>query len=269
MKTSILYIFARTPVHVGAGSSVGAIDMPVQRERHTQIPVIPGSSLKGVLRDLFAGDPEQIKLFGPDSNATEHAAGDLLVGEARVVCFPVRSAKGSFAWLTCPAVLARYSRDAGKTMPWLDSVDDSSCCAGDSLKVGDSRVVLEEYSFVIKGKPDQAVELLKDAVPGDALWLTVKDRLVIVSDGIFTHFCATACEVQQRIRVDDQTGTVAQGGLFNQENVPSETLFYAVMGERKPGAVDRIKAKVDGKVIQVGGDETIGLGFCTAAVKEV
>ena len=42
----ILYLFTRTPLHVGAGASVGAIDQPIIRERHTGFPVIPATSLK-------------------------------------------------------------------------------------------------------------------------------------------------------------------------------------------------------------------------------
>ncbi|HPO37048.1 MAG TPA: RAMP superfamily CRISPR-associated protein, partial [Kiritimatiellia bacterium] len=53
MKQAILTIFTRTPLHVGAGSSVGAIDQPVIRERHTRFPVIPGSSIKRVLADAW------------------------------------------------------------------------------------------------------------------------------------------------------------------------------------------------------------------------
>jgi CRISPR-associated protein Cmr4 len=54
MKQNLLYLFTRTPLHVGAGSAVGAIDQPIQRERHTGFPLIPGSSIKGVLRDHFS-----------------------------------------------------------------------------------------------------------------------------------------------------------------------------------------------------------------------
>ena len=59
MKQKLMTIFSRTPVSVGAGSSVGAIDLPVMRERHTRIPIIPGSSVKGVLRDLWNDDKDK------------------------------------------------------------------------------------------------------------------------------------------------------------------------------------------------------------------
>ena len=97
MKKQIFAIFTRTPLHVGAGNSVGAIDSPVMRERHTRIPIIPGSSLKGVLADLwndenFKRTSDGEELFGKtDSKAAK--AGQLLVGESRVLAFPVRSAK--------------------------------------------------------------------------------------------------------------------------------------------------------------------------------
>jgi CRISPR type III-B/RAMP module RAMP protein Cmr4 len=52
-QQKILYIFTRTPLHVGAGSSVGAIDQPIQRERHTGFPIIPASSLKGSFTDFW------------------------------------------------------------------------------------------------------------------------------------------------------------------------------------------------------------------------
>ena len=119
MEKQIISIFTRTPLHVGAGNSVGAVDSPVMRERHTRIPIIPGSSLKGVLADLWNDEKcertqEGKKLFGEDDarNASDAKAGQLLVGEARVLAFPVRSAKGSFAWISCPLALRRLERDA-------------------------------------------------------------------------------------------------------------------------------------------------------------
>ena len=61
MTTKLLTIFTRTPLHVGAGSSVGAVDQPIFRERHTRFPVIPGSALKGVLADLFMEEGKDVR----------------------------------------------------------------------------------------------------------------------------------------------------------------------------------------------------------------
>lgn len=275
MDTKLLHILTRTPLHVGAGSSVGAIDMPVQRERHTQIPIIPGSGLKGVLRDLWNDDKSnQERLFGPDPDdkEKEHRAGELVIGEARVLCFPVRSAKGSFAWITSPLALQRYARDCASVFSVIPSVSDDECLASDGVSLEkEGKVVLEEYCF--RKKPDpvppDVLELLKKPFSNDPVWSTVSDRLVILSDGLFSYFCANACEVQQRIKINDDTGTAAEHALFNQENVPSETLFYGVVaGRTDPKAVEELREKLKtiNYVIQIGGDETIGLGYCSVEI---
>ena len=122
MKQAILTIFTRTPLHVGAGSSVGAIDQPVIRERHTRFPVIPGSSIKGVLRDYAAqqkiDDIERLFGHAPVNKEDKAYAGAMAFGEARLLAFPLRSAKGSFALATCPLVLARYAFAAMDLLPF-------------------------------------------------------------------------------------------------------------------------------------------------------
>jgi CRISPR-associated protein Cmr4 len=293
MNKMIMTLFARTPVHVGAGSSVGAVDSPIQRERHTRIPIIPGSSLKGVLADLWSVDYEKNEkgklkrkegspsawLFGNESDENA-ASGALLIGEARVLAFPVRSAKGMFAWITCPLVLRRFQRETNATFE-IPDVKGETAHAFDAVKIKDS-VVLEEYAFKVDHAPDALIiNAVEELVPNDPVWSGVKDQLVIVSDEIFQHFCEHACEVVTRIKINDETGTVDGGALFNQEQVPSETLFYTVIlaqdekkkdgGSRKANeALSDLKTKLESeKWLQVGGDATIGLGFCTVNCKEV
>ncbi len=296
MEKKIMYLFSRTPVHVGAGNSVGAIDSPIQRERHTRIPIIPGSSLKGVLADLWNNEKNVEKnakgdwvrkkdstvatLFGQekdDKRGTMDSAGALLIGEARVLAFPVRSAKGAFAWITCPLALARYKRDTGAKFELpAEEIKENECLASEGVKLG-NKVVLEEYCF--SSEKENKIEKIIEAfaqIGNDDVWKTsVVSRLVIVSDEIFSYFVENACEVVTRIKVDDETGTVAKGALFNQEQVPSETMFYAVIAaqdekgkkENKMSAekiLEKLEDKIkEIKILQVGGDETIGLGYCS------
>ena len=113
-QSRILYLFTRTPLHVGAGSSVGAIDQPIVRERHTGFPVIPGSSIKGVLASCepflarndkgeYERTPLGYTLFGKQDDA-----GKLTFGEARVLAFPVRSARGGARASTWSGVIASF-----------------------------------------------------------------------------------------------------------------------------------------------------------------
>lgn len=117
MLTQIFHLHALSALHVGSGQALGAVDLPVARARATHLPIVPGSALKGVLRDEFAADERQQKtlltLFGPPSIDSGDAAyaGALAFGDAQLLLLPVRSLAGIVAFVTCPFVLARYAED--------------------------------------------------------------------------------------------------------------------------------------------------------------
>lgn len=304
MTTRILCLFTRTPLHVGAGASVGAIDQPVQRERHTGFPIIPASSLKGSFADQWNdgllkeqtkdGSVKKVRvnangevaeaawLFGSDSDKKAFG-GSLILSEARVIAFPIRSAKGSYAWITCPLMLQRAIRDGvipAHNLP-TEPADDQAIFKPDSpLSLGD-QIVLEEYSFKRAGAyPTETAAAIAGLVE-DELFKSVAERLVILSNGMMSHFATTACEVAQHVRISDETGTAEGTGLFNQENVPADTLFYSLIHATKSrvtdgsfaekSAADALEVFSDkisrGKTFQFGGDASTGLGFCSAATR--
>jgi len=188
MNTRILYLFTRTPLHVGAGSSVGAVDQPVQRERHTGYPIIPGSSIKGVLRDQTrTNQPDQENiLYGKSEGDTDSAgsAGIISFAEAKMILFPLRSAKGSYALATCPLALRRYSRDAGLKFPVPEEPDDMHCFSGSTVTLkqsGDDGVALEEYRFTSQGAfPEDWASHLA-GVLDDAVLKGAERRFVLLS----------------------------------------------------------------------------------------
>jgi len=73
-----MFIYCVSPVHMGAGTALGVIDNPIQRERHTGHPTMAGSGLKGAFRHHLsaAWSKEEIwRVFGPDAgDSAEHAA---------------------------------------------------------------------------------------------------------------------------------------------------------------------------------------------------
>ena len=297
MITKPLLIFTRTPLHVGAGSSVGAIDQPIQRERHTGFPIIPASSLKGSFADHWNGElvtegDKKVRvtkdgtssvpawLFGSDSDKNAFA-GSLLFSEARVLAFPVRSAKGSFAWITCPMMLQRAKRDGVITadIPAEPAADDGAIFKSDGPLAIGQQIVLEDYCLQTTGNyPAALANEISSLLPNEELFASIKDRLVILSNGMMTHFVTTTCEVAQHVRISDETGTAEGTALFNQENVPSETLFYSLLGA-KPSrkgvdsksaedAISEFGTKIAAtQVFQFGGDASTGLGFCTVNLK--
>jgi len=265
-----LIIFTRTPLHVGAGSSVGAIDQPIQRERHTGFPIIPGSSLKGVLRDHMrdALNGHLDDVFGRGASDEDFTAGQVSFAEARLLCFPVRSAKGAFALATSPLALRRYARDAGLGFEVPDQPADMTCLAGANCAIeknGKKGVVLEEYRFDVQGGFPADWEEHLSSLLDDAVLKGAKGRFVLLSDGDLGHFAVNACQVNQHVRINDETGTAEKGGLFNEETVPSETLFSAAVTPLKaaPGVDQILTAMQAEQLIQFGGNGTTGSGFCT------
>ena len=269
MTQRILYIFTRTPLHVGAAASVGAIDQPIQRERHTGFPIIPGSSIKGVLRDAATRDPglkEHVDaIFG-----TQTSAGRVALGEARILAFPVRSAKGSFAFLTCPLALERFQRELGKeiaTMPAEPA--DMHCLSGEAVTItrsGQSGVVLEEYKFKRTEAFPSAWEEALLGLLDDSVWKVGKGRFVLLGNGDFAHFVKTTCEVSQHVAIDASKGTAKPGALFNLEAVPAETLFFVPLNllARGNGEMAKLSEFFNRTpILQFGGDGTTGLGFCS------
>ena len=270
-NSRILYLFTRTPLHVGAGASVGAIDQPIQRERHTGFPIIPGSAIKGVLADGYLAEDRKARnevgrrIFGHESPDDENAkSGSVSFGEAKLLAFPVRSAKGCFAWITSRLALERWSRDSGVLLNVITWPEAMEVYAHQATLAHETKVVLEEYQLDVKG-PFALPEKLEGLLAGkDTTWSALCPKhFCLVSDDMMAHFARNACEVSQHVRIDDESGTAADQALFNQENVPAETLFYSVLHELRAGCVDELQVP---RVIQIGGDGTTGLGYCTTDV---
>lgn len=280
MTTKLLTLFTRAPLHIGCGSSVGAIDMPVLRERPTGYPVIPGSAIKGVLADLWnektAGgevrrSQDGITLFGSDDNKNA-AAGKLLIGEGKLIAFPIRSAKGAFAWLTCPLVLNRFKRDSGAPFDVPDVTGEQVLVTKETrLAFESQKVVFEEYPLSIEGELNEGIGAALQGLYEDTVWQEMPKHLAVVSDELFQYFCLNACEIAQHNRIDDETGVVADGALFSQENVPSEAGFYSVLNAADGALLERVSERLskEGNLIQVGADITTGLGWCSVSLKEV
>ncbi len=302
IKRHLLTLYTRTPLHVGSGTSVDVVDLPIIRERITGFPVIPSTSLKGVLlqlaRETFENGvharansiPADAKiLFGTadtDSDGKQVSyAGCVQIMEAKLLAFPVRSLAGCFAWLTCPAVLERYQRDTGKKFDVPLPGKDQAVVTGDSTLTipGQAQVVLEEYALATL--PAEAIKAkgIADALKNtcaDPLWIeSLGTRLVVLNDENFQHFVTTCTEVVARIAINPSTRT--NTALFNQENVPCEAVFYSVLSvlpPRRNGVATDFNPNTklaellptqNPPILQIGGDETTGHGLCETKREEL
>lgn len=280
--TELLFLHAQTSLHPGSGTALGAVDLPVQRERHTQWPTIPGSSLKGILRDACRRNgsdrADLCAAFGPETDEPDKHAGALSLTDARILAFPVRSLCGVFAWVTCRAVLDRLNRDiklvggAPLAADYSLGVEEAACADKSPLLVDGDKLVLEEFEFRQKVTKNPAADWVADnAVEDRATRDRLRACLVVLGDDDFTHFVRHATEITARIGLDSQTKTVRPGALFYQECLPAETLFYSLVfanasrhqDHKKTASqiMDYLRGNTP-PVLQVGGDETTGKGLC-------
>jgi CRISPR-associated protein Cmr4 len=292
-------------LHAGSGADLGVVDLPIQRERHSSLPKIESSGVKGCIREEF----EQIKdglpddfvniAFGPEDNGDKHS-GAVAFTDARLLLFPVRSARGVFAYATCPYVLNRLKTDfALAKLEIQDFVPaDTAQVSGKALFIpNNNKVVLEE--FTVTAKQTEYAKNLSDSIVKwmrlDGYWAEmVKNNLIVLSDDDFADFTKNNTEIITRVKIDNNTGTVAKGALFTEELLPAETVLYSLVmtssiflsEEQKKDSYTYLEYKLEcekenigeGKYLittiaekmpeymQLGGDATIGKGLVRVTV---
>lgn len=279
MKFQLLGLFAETSLHAGAGTSTGVIDLPIMREAHTGWPCVFGSAVKGALRARAeqAGLELLPDVFGPDTkNASEHA-GALAVGDARLLLLPVRSLTSHFKWVTCPALIRRAAADARRMGLDAPAFDLPELGENDALQSGaGSTLYLEEFQFQARQAGlDALVSWLAAFVPGEPGFAgRLSQQLVVVHDDMFAHLAQYATPVNPHIAIDNRNKTVKAGALWYEESLPPETVLYvalAASASRKRGgevsAEQVLQATLqlfpqDGSYLQLGGNETVGMGWC-------
>ncbi|MEO0263510.1 MAG: type III-B CRISPR module RAMP protein Cmr4 [candidate division WOR-3 bacterium] len=236
----VLTFYGQTSLHMGSGVSVSYIDNPIQREKHTDFPLLASSGIKGVIRELALrkwNDKEKVNVvFGPEEGGEEYASC-ISFTDAKILLYPVRSVKGVFAYITCPYVLNRFKNELksnGKSdlsdIPSLTNEDKIFVCRNSELKIDNNKVTLEEFVFEIDNSKDidGLVGKISAYLP-EEINSNLNTHFAIVHDNVFRDFVKYAIEIRTRIRIDQTTGTVAEGALFTIELIPSESVFYGFL----------------------------------------
>lgn len=295
-KRAAVFLYAVTPVHMGAGQAIGVVDNPIQRERHTRYPCFAGSGIKGAVRHSFealGGDPKLAdELFGPEPGAPELYAGAVSFGDAQLVVLPVRCLKEGYVYATCPAILARTQRLLallGLKPAWtpLEAVETGRCQIANPALMSTNKLHLEafEYEPQVREELGQLAKSLADqAIPDGDGYQYFREKLsrdlVVLSDSDFSYFAEHAMLVEPHVRINNETGTADEGGLFYTENLPPESILVAPLlasqSRRRNGKSEldatkvlaKVKTALDGKLIQIGGDATTGRGLVAARLLE-
>jgi CRISPR-associated protein Cmr4 len=218
--------------------------------------------------------------FAANDDTKASNAGALIPTDARIVCLPVRSFQGTFAWCTSALALKMLRRDlelAGEKSLPPDVVGPESSKV---FQVGEETVLsegdktyLEDLDFDVETNDvakSWAQWIANQVFPDDWTWQAeFRRRFAILPDVVFNFLTETGTEVTARVRIGDETKTVADGALWNEESLPAETILAGLIAcdrihEKNSGGVTRdglmTKFAHNPLTLQIGGKATVGRG---------
>lgn len=293
--SNLLIYKCETPLHVGAENSIGIIDMPIQREKHTGFPKIEASSIKGSFRNAFNKSIENStstnSLFGTENDVNAYS-GSLIFSDARIFLFPVKSQKGLFAWITCPYVIERFKKDLEinnikcslcENNIEVNNNDEAIIFSKDSnivnkdIKNSREFILLEQFKYKVEYREKNIIfDLIEKSIGIEAYIIEkLRNDVVIVSDDVFSYFVNMSTEINTRIKIGDD-GVVEKGKLFTEEYVPAETIMYSFIDNsceiynqelnNKAEEKNIIRKQFDDYIkglsyVQFGGNRTLGKGI--------
>ncbi len=235
------------PVHIGAGGyRLGRVDMTIAREPGTNLPKIPGTSLAGAARSYAAmryGKPEaagqQSKLKDIQTRDSQNTcpiiytfgtatdtgggqaiagginqAGTVSIGDAQILFFPVNSMAGPVWVSTIEKVTDAWGQQSLKLPGEIEPTDERVIT---SLKNWDKELNLGWLLFAsIKGleiEPPGGVNSRPE-------WKAISERIVLVTQKLFSQIVNSNLEVRTSVSINPQTGAAEEGALFTYEAIP-------------------------------------------------
>lgn len=268
MQPKLFHLHALSALHCGTGQSAEVVDLPIARARATQLPIVPGSSLRGVLREHTTARDDEITrtLFG-----TSDKAGALAVGDAHLLILPVRCLAGIVSYVTSPFILRRYGRDLERTGCTLDLPDapaegTAKVTPGSLNCIGDTnKLVLEDLD--LQADEDNSLipwaDHISQAVhPGDVkTQIDFTKRFALLPDKVMCFLAETATEIRTRIVLNQDTGTVRKGGLWNEENLPAEAVLWGILALSESNNTFQAALPDAETLLQLGGNAGVGSGL--------
>ncbi|MGW5219899.1 type III-B CRISPR module RAMP protein Cmr4 [Nocardia sp. NPDC004085] len=285
---------AESPVHAGAASAEGALDLPIQREAVTGLPVIWGQSLKGALRDAARDQDWVIEVFGaaPPSPGTDRApdeqtamvddigghlsAGQVAFGDAALLAFPTATDREPFAWTTSRRALHRFYRkvallnaDSATLLPTTPSAHTTvgtAGWAGDRQTIGPyvDTITADETTATIGAFIGELCCPKLDVF--DYIRTKFRTDLLVLGDRDFRDLTRLATEVSARVQLTENK-TVAHGPFYS-EHLPVETVLVSLLWAEDDRHLQNVQQFFDGKPVQLGGDESIGKGLLWCRVHD-
>lgn len=249
MTTHVYKIRLLTNLHAGSGDAgYGVVDKLVQRDPVNDVPTIHASGIKGAIREFFSdkkASQDEIDIFGSrvkqdktNTAANKEPTGDEEQSES--ADFDDRHLrKGQVNFMAADLILIpRPVTDGGKAKLY------ELVYANEQVDGFDEKASYFDAKF-------EALHAGKNGLARTQVQGEVED-----SRG-FQTLCQDLPVVARNYLED---GGISKN-LWYEEFVPRESVFLTfVQGE--DGPVKALRTAIDGKIIQLGGNATVGYGYC-------
>jgi CRISPR-associated protein Cmr4 len=235
---------------------------------HTNFPYIPGSSLRGSLRDdllQYKGKEVADRLFGKELDGAQMGVHQVWFGDARLLWVPMRTLSlrdhDVFSWVSCHSLI----RDHGivSKQPKEIFPDHAVGSRAGIYTVADATINVEKLSPTQEKALDFAGSWPSDL--GDSTHQNWQENHIVLPDSDFQVLMEHSLWTQVRNKIDEDTGSA--GIFWTDVCIPRDTIFYYAWGYN-PQKTDPIQdsdktsmTEVLNGLIQVGGQANVGRGW--------
>jgi CRISPR-associated protein Cmr4 len=264
------YLYSLSPIHCGGEGDLGNI-LEIAREVHTNFPYIPGSSLRGSLRDEVQQiDPIAADaLFGKELDSQgKMGVHQVWFGDARLLWVPMRtmslSGKDVFTWVSCHSLIRDCAIIARKSCP--NFPDSPIGTYAGTYVVADAQINVSAMSEEQK----QAIALVGDFPNSinDAVKPTWEKNRIVLPDADFQVLMEHSLWTQVRNKILDKTEQAGSAEVFwTDVCIPRDTFFYFTWGyslsKENPVTEAQHQTLIDvlEGLIQIGGQANVGRGW--------
>jgi len=249
-NNKLYFAMALDPIHVGTGGyRLGRVDNTIVREPGTNIPKIPGTTIEGAARTYSyynlkngnnkikpacavgkkvddkepCGNCEICNTYG-FTKEDKSSSGKVNFTDARILFFPIHSMIGP-VWITSPMVLSEFG--IGKTVV-EDKVKTNLVDNNKKINLGWLYLGNKEKVKIIENGQFQYINK------------EIKDRVVLVSDKLFSQVVNSNLEVRTSVSINPETGAAEKGALFTYEAIPRATVFWFDVIDREKDNIPEI-----------------------------
>jgi CRISPR-associated protein Cmr4 len=262
------YLYSLAPIHCGGEGDLGNL-LEIAREVHTNFPYIPGSSLRGGLRNellQYQGQEVSDRLFGRElTGSTQMGVHQVWFGDARLLWVPMRTlslqGRDVFSWVSCHSLI----RDHGilSKQPKAIFPDHAVGSRPGTYTVADATVEVQRLS------PEQEAAIAFTgewpADLGEPTRQNWQENRMVLPDDDFQVLMEHSLWTQIRNKIQENTGSAEV--FWTDVCIPRDTIFYYGWGYA-PQKSDPVTptdhealTEVLSGLIQVGGQANVGRGW--------